>query len=173
MLQEGSEEIMSWQRIRLQALERDGFICQECHERKEFMEVHHKIPRKMGGPDTLDNLISLCRKCHFDLHGKDNNMMILSQVQQADPEIQPMQRIQDQEQYDPPTNPYGHKYYGAPYDYHYPGLATGNSHLRCGLPFATDPLRRKLPPRPTLPKAIPSLGPARTLSKHKYGAQAI
>lgn len=164
---------MSWQRIRLQALERDGFICQECHERKEFMEVHHKIPRKMGGLDILDNLITLCRKCHFHLHSKDNttdkvNITWLSQV--ADPEIQPIQRQLDQG-YDPPTNPYENQpYYGRPYTDN--PIPTGNRHYRTGIPFETDPLRRTLSPK-ILPKSMPSLGPARTLSKHKYGAQAI
>ena len=166
---------MSWQRVRLQALERDGFICQECHERKEFMEVHHKIPRKMGGLDILDNLITLCRKCHFHLHGKDNttdkgNITWLSQV--ADPEIQPIQRQLDQE-YDPPTNPYANQpYYGAPYDYSYPELSTGNRHLRCGLPFATVPLRRTIS-KVKYKQNMENIGPLPTISKHKYGAQAI
>lgn len=88
-----------------------------------------------------------------------------------DPEVQPMERILDQS-YNTPDNPYDRPYIGAPYDYHYPGLVTGNRHLRCGLPFKTDPLRRTIT-RPVLPKALPSLGPTRTLSKHKYGAQAI
>ena len=106
--------------------------------------------------------------------GRTNQAIILDpEVSEFHEEtsVQPMERILDQS-YSTPDNPYAQHYYGAPYDYHYPGLATGNRHLRCGLPFKTDPLRRTIV-RPVLPKALPSLGPARTLSKHKYGAQAI
>lgn len=50
------------------ARERDGFTCQfpECgvtHKGK-MIHAHHKIPRSSGGPDTLDNLITLCEKHH-------------------------------------------------------------------------------------------------------------
>ena len=33
-------------------------------------EIHHRIPRHQGGPDTLDNLILLHRTCHRQLHAR-------------------------------------------------------------------------------------------------------
>jgi 5-methylcytosine-specific restriction endonuclease McrA len=53
----------NWQQIRLQVLERDGFVCQYCGCANK-LDVHHIIPRRNGGLDTLDNLISYCRMCH-------------------------------------------------------------------------------------------------------------
>lgn len=68
-------------------------------------------------------------------------------------------------------DPVEYQWYGAPYDYHYPGLATGNRHLRAGVPFKNDPLRRTIQPR-TLPKAMVSLGT--TLPRiSQYRKQAI
>ena len=54
----------NWQQIRQQVLERDNYICKECGQSLKSLEVHHKLPKRKGGLDILDNLISLCRKCH-------------------------------------------------------------------------------------------------------------
>lgn len=32
------------------------------------LDPHHVIYVSAGGLDTLDNLITLCRKCHDDIH---------------------------------------------------------------------------------------------------------
>jgi 5-methylcytosine-specific restriction endonuclease McrA len=55
-----------WQQIRLQVLERDGFVCQYCGRmNKKGLDVHHIIPRHLGGLDVLNNLFSVCGdKCH-------------------------------------------------------------------------------------------------------------
>jgi hypothetical protein len=55
---------MNWLQIRLRVLERDNYTCQRCKRNDCIPEVHHKIPKRKGGPDTLDNLISFCHKCH-------------------------------------------------------------------------------------------------------------
>jgi 5-methylcytosine-specific restriction endonuclease McrA len=44
-------------------LRRDGARCQVCGF-DTLVEVHHIIPRRHGGPDTLDNLITLCPNHH-------------------------------------------------------------------------------------------------------------
>jgi 5-methylcytosine-specific restriction protein A len=58
-----------WRRVRLEALERDKHLCQDCLEREVLTlatEVHHKIPIEIA-PELrleLDNLRSLCKPCH-------------------------------------------------------------------------------------------------------------
>lgn len=51
--------------------ERDDFTCQlpGCGKRNEGkgIHAHHKIPCKVGGTDTLDNLITLCNQHHREM----------------------------------------------------------------------------------------------------------
>ncbi|QSB11979.1 HNH endonuclease [Lysinibacillus fusiformis] len=42
---------------------RDGYKCVVCDEEMN-LHVHHKIPRKLGGPNHADNLVTLCASCH-------------------------------------------------------------------------------------------------------------
>ena len=59
----------AWKRIRLQALNRDHWLCQECLRNGRITsarEVHHKQPLEEF-PELgleLDNLESLCHECH-------------------------------------------------------------------------------------------------------------
>ncbi len=32
------------------------------------LTIHHKIPKKRGGLDTLENTVIKCRGCHFKIH---------------------------------------------------------------------------------------------------------
>lgn len=63
----------AWRRIRLVALERDNFECQECKRQGKYSKattVHHKEHLK-DRPDLaldLDNLESLCGPCHNKAH---------------------------------------------------------------------------------------------------------
>lgn len=58
-----------WKRIRIQALNRDHWLCQECLRQGRFRqarEVHHKKPLE-DFPELgldLNNLESLCHDCH-------------------------------------------------------------------------------------------------------------
>lgn len=67
-----------WQEIREYILMRDKYLCQKCGSPAE--EVHHKIkltPENMDDPKITmgeDNLISLCRDCHFKEHREDRNV---------------------------------------------------------------------------------------------------
>ena len=54
---------------RKEARERDGYRCQECGK-AGILEVHHKIHVRNGGSDELENLVTLCRGCHIDMHRK-------------------------------------------------------------------------------------------------------
>jgi 5-methylcytosine-specific restriction endonuclease McrA len=56
-----------YQRLRITVLERDGWRCQACGTRTN-LDVHHIKSRALGGPDSADNLIVLCRQCHTELH---------------------------------------------------------------------------------------------------------
>ena len=51
--------------IRQQVLARDGHRCQApgCGSGR-FLEVHHIRPRKAGGSNKPDNMITLCAACH-------------------------------------------------------------------------------------------------------------
>lgn len=47
---------------------RDRGRCRVCC-RIAWLHRHHIIYRSRGGADTSDNLISVCRECHADIHG--------------------------------------------------------------------------------------------------------
>lgn len=49
-------------------LHRDSYTCQCCGKKRTRLEVHHIIYRSMGGTDDERNLITLCEKCHSDVH---------------------------------------------------------------------------------------------------------
>lgn len=51
--------------IRRQVLERDNFACMKC-SRHSHLEIHHILPRYMGGQDVPGNLITLCTSCHIE-----------------------------------------------------------------------------------------------------------
>ena len=54
-------------------LNRDKYTCQHCKTKRGTLEVHHIIFRSNGGSDEPDNLITLCKHCHKELHlGKIN-----------------------------------------------------------------------------------------------------
>lgn len=59
-----------YENIKAYVLNRDGYTCQYCKgKRKDSkLEAHHIIFRSNGGSDEADNLITLCSKCHKDLH---------------------------------------------------------------------------------------------------------
>lgn len=52
---------------REKVLNRDSFTCQRCGT-AEDLEIHHIVPRSKGGTNTLHNLITLCQRCHEELH---------------------------------------------------------------------------------------------------------
>jgi hypothetical protein len=56
----------SWEYIRLGVIARDKNICQQCREKfpDSQLEVHHLIPRTLGGKDVEENLQTLCQACH-------------------------------------------------------------------------------------------------------------
>jgi 5-methylcytosine-specific restriction endonuclease McrA len=59
--------------VRAAVLERDGHRCRApgCGTSR-FLELHHLVPRRLGGAATIDNLVTLCRRCHRFLHTRDD-----------------------------------------------------------------------------------------------------
>ena len=56
-----------YQVLRDQVLKRDVWRCQLCGTSNN-LEVHHIKSRCRLGDDTLQNLITLCAKCHATIH---------------------------------------------------------------------------------------------------------
>ncbi len=56
--------------VKAYVLWRDNYTCQSGQKCKhsDKLQVHHIVFRSNGGTDTPLNLISLCEKCHKDLH---------------------------------------------------------------------------------------------------------
>jgi len=64
-----------WSKLRIVALERDGYRCRVCNS-SEGLNVHHrKYPteRNQWESDCLDSLTTLCRKCHNHFHKGDKS----------------------------------------------------------------------------------------------------
>jgi 5-methylcytosine-specific restriction endonuclease McrA len=57
-----------YDQLRQQILRRDGWRCQLCGAMSN-LEVHHKELRSHSGDDSEENLITLCRRCHAQVHG--------------------------------------------------------------------------------------------------------
>ena len=56
-----------YENLRQQVLRRDGWRCQSCGTMSN-LEVHHNQFRSHSGPDSEDNLITLCTRCHACIH---------------------------------------------------------------------------------------------------------
>ncbi|MEM7535220.1 MAG: RNA-guided endonuclease IscB [Chloroflexota bacterium] len=54
--------------LRMATLMRDGYECQHCHQKNVRLEAHHIVFRRNGGKDTLENLLTLCHRCHERVH---------------------------------------------------------------------------------------------------------
>jgi len=55
-----------WQKMRLQILERDGFVCRRCQSKEKTLHVHHAFYSKGKAPWEYDPkfLQTLCEECH-------------------------------------------------------------------------------------------------------------
>ena len=54
------------QKLSLLCKERANYTCEICGD--YALDAHHAIPLEKGGPNTLDNLICVCRSCHRQIH---------------------------------------------------------------------------------------------------------
>lgn len=58
----------NWRNVRDEILERDQYCCTQCGS-NDNLDVHHLIPRRKGGKDVPENLLTLCEKCHVERGG--------------------------------------------------------------------------------------------------------
>ena len=56
---------LSWKKIAKKVRKRDNYECQNKECRKRAYSVHHKIPWRISGDDSMNNLITLCSSCHL------------------------------------------------------------------------------------------------------------
>lgn len=70
-----------WKEVRGKALCRDRYTCQECGyhgnddvitygdkvDGKRSLVAHHIKPKKQGGTDSLENLVTVCAPCHVQI----------------------------------------------------------------------------------------------------------
>src|ERR1017187_7412382 len=63
-------ENLTWQEIRQVVLARDNYRCISCGEicQRGEADIHHVIPRSLGGTDEPSNLVTLCDGCHGAHH---------------------------------------------------------------------------------------------------------
>jgi len=52
-----------WRKLRLVVIKRDNYKCANCGSSINLC-VHHIVPVRNGGKDTLDNLVTVCNICH-------------------------------------------------------------------------------------------------------------
>lgn len=52
-----------WDKIRKEALDRDQHKCQTCYSESD-LEVHHRTYKRFG-KEELEDLITLCKDCHY------------------------------------------------------------------------------------------------------------
>ena len=59
--------------VRQEVMTRDQHICQgQGCSSKRYLEVHHKVPRAVGGSNRAENLVTLCGACHRLVHKKQS-----------------------------------------------------------------------------------------------------
>lgn len=66
--EEDNQALRNWRHVRTLVLNRDKGQCRICRKAPAF-DVHHLLPRSLGGKHEKRNLILVCRQCHSDIHG--------------------------------------------------------------------------------------------------------
>lgn len=68
-----------WDTLRRRVYRRDDHTCQRCgaqggSESDSRVVAHHIVPRSEGGGDEVDNLITLCPRCHARVHPENESL---------------------------------------------------------------------------------------------------
>lgn len=72
-----------WKNIRKQIWKRDNFTCQKCGKKNVELIAHHIIPFEFSHDNNLDNLISVCRSCHFKAEWYFNKNFVVDRDKDA------------------------------------------------------------------------------------------
>ena len=80
--------------IRRQVWERDGYKCQVCGIQVSkfhglLPQTHHKVPRRAGGTDSIENLITLCFPCHALLDSMGHRKLFVEMANEEYPQYIP------------------------------------------------------------------------------------
>lgn len=67
-----------------------GQIPARNHPGKSRGSVHHRKPRRLGGPDTVANLVLLCMACHRRLHKNEPTAALTGWIAWDDAEVTPL-----------------------------------------------------------------------------------
>jgi len=71
-----------WIKKREEALIRDNYTCVVCGSRKS-LEVYHIIPYRLVGKHEVENLVTLCEKCHHKFE-KDSIELLKGKIGHPD-----------------------------------------------------------------------------------------
>jgi 5-methylcytosine-specific restriction endonuclease McrA len=64
-----------WRAMREVVLRRDGYACLWCgNNNLRSLVVHHIVEYWDGGPDSPENLLTLCRSCHVRHHSHQSDL---------------------------------------------------------------------------------------------------
>jgi 5-methylcytosine-specific restriction endonuclease McrA len=67
----------SWQRKRLEILQRDGFTCRNCKCKDKTLHVHHVVYIQGYEPWDYDQtLLTLCEDCHAERHNAQDHLLM-------------------------------------------------------------------------------------------------
>lgn len=72
-----------WKKQRRECYERDNYVCQDCSAKctsipgPTRIQAHHVIPRRLGGGDELENLVTLCTSCHHKREWRYRDALIV------------------------------------------------------------------------------------------------
>lgn len=61
--------------VRTAVLKRDNYRCVNCRKTGKHLHAHHIVPRSEGGTNDLDNLVTLCERCHSVQDSKGHNLI--------------------------------------------------------------------------------------------------
>ena len=66
---------------------RDNGVCQICG--KSASEPHHVIYRSHGGKHCANNIASICNKCHYKIHNKQDKYkeLLLTRIKENEQQL--------------------------------------------------------------------------------------
>lgn len=65
--------LTAWKECRAKVLERDQHRCQQCGFDGSGLHVHHILHKRKGGNEDMNNLVTLCNRCHRMRHMEEPN----------------------------------------------------------------------------------------------------